>query len=305
MITRARGGHESGKRPPLLPWFAVAFFGFAVLTSLGAITPALQKFGSDLSTWCLVTAIGALGMKIQLRELTTVGIKPVLLMLGQTVFLAAWCWGCSGWAPDTNPCTSYEATEENPASPSTPPSSSFRACASTCLNTGRPCWRQSALCAHRAIAGAGQAQLRRARRSAGPCPARHRRPAHPRRPQRGRDDGGALGTVCSGAVRSRARCSPHRRTWRTRSRQAIRLRTRCASTAGCRFRAVPLAIPEPTRGQPKRPARAPSSARRRWRRTGAATSRISAGRPPQSGRGYGEWPQALELIDRLDRCSPA
>jgi hypothetical protein len=28
-------------------------------------------------------------MKIQLRELTTVGIKPVLLMLGQTVFLAA------------------------------------------------------------------------------------------------------------------------------------------------------------------------------------------------------------------------
>ena len=32
-------------------------------------------------------------MKIQLRELTTVGIKPVLLMLGQTVFLAAWVLG--------------------------------------------------------------------------------------------------------------------------------------------------------------------------------------------------------------------
>ena len=43
MITRARGGHESGKRPPLLPWFAVAFFGFAVLTSLGAITPAMRR----------------------------------------------------------------------------------------------------------------------------------------------------------------------------------------------------------------------------------------------------------------------
>jgi len=28
-------------------------------------------------------------MKIQLKELTTVGIKPVLLMLGETVFLAA------------------------------------------------------------------------------------------------------------------------------------------------------------------------------------------------------------------------
>ena len=93
MITRARGGHESGQRPPLLPWFAVAFFGCAVLTSLGAIPPALQKAGTDLSTWCLVTAIAALGMKIQLKELTTVGLKPVLLMLGQTVFLAAWVLG--------------------------------------------------------------------------------------------------------------------------------------------------------------------------------------------------------------------
>ncbi len=89
MITRAGGGHGSGKRPPLLPWFAVAFLGLAVLGSLGAITPPLQKFGSDLSTWCLVTAIAALGMKIQIKELTTVGIKPVLLMLGETVFLAA------------------------------------------------------------------------------------------------------------------------------------------------------------------------------------------------------------------------
>lgn len=89
MITRARGGHQSGERPPLLPWFAVAFLGLAVLGSLGAITPPLQAFGSSLSTWCLVTAIGALGMKIQLRELATVGIRPVLLMLGQTVFLAA------------------------------------------------------------------------------------------------------------------------------------------------------------------------------------------------------------------------
>lgn len=89
MITRARGGHESGERPPLLPWFVVAFLGFVLLGSFGAITPPLQKFGNELSTWCLVTAIGALGMKIQLRELTTVGIRPVLLMLGETVFLAA------------------------------------------------------------------------------------------------------------------------------------------------------------------------------------------------------------------------
>jgi uncharacterized integral membrane protein (TIGR00698 family) len=82
-------GHERGQRPPLLPGFAVAFLVLAVLGSVGVITPTLQKLGSSLSTWCLVTAIAALGMKIQLKELATVGIRPVLLMLGQTVFLAA------------------------------------------------------------------------------------------------------------------------------------------------------------------------------------------------------------------------
>ena len=89
LITRAQGGHESGKRPPLLPWFAVAFVIFAGITSTGLIPPAVQKAGSELSTWCLVTAISALGMKIQIKELTTVGIKPVLFMIGETVFLAA------------------------------------------------------------------------------------------------------------------------------------------------------------------------------------------------------------------------
>ena len=44
--------------------------------------------GNDASRWCLVAAIAGIGMKTQLRELATVGIKPVLLMIGETVFLA-------------------------------------------------------------------------------------------------------------------------------------------------------------------------------------------------------------------------
>jgi hypothetical protein len=42
-----------------------------------------------------VAAIAAIGMKTQLRDLATVGLKPVLLMLGETVFLACSCWRCS------------------------------------------------------------------------------------------------------------------------------------------------------------------------------------------------------------------
>jgi len=44
---------------------------------------------NELSRWCLVVSIAALGMKTQLKELASVGIKPILLMVGETVFLVA------------------------------------------------------------------------------------------------------------------------------------------------------------------------------------------------------------------------
>lgn len=89
MFTRARGNHDSGKRPPLLPWFAVGFVILAAINSTGWIGIQTQKLGNDLSQWCLVTAISAIGMKTQLKELASVGIKPIVLMVGETVFLAA------------------------------------------------------------------------------------------------------------------------------------------------------------------------------------------------------------------------
>lgn len=90
LITRARSEEQqSGSRPPLLPWFAVGFFVLAGLNSVQLIPDWLQSSGSELSRWCLLLAICALGMKTQLKELTTVGIKPVLLMIGETLFLAA------------------------------------------------------------------------------------------------------------------------------------------------------------------------------------------------------------------------
>jgi uncharacterized membrane protein YadS len=49
----------------------------------------VQQLGNDLSRWALVIAISALGMKTRLKELASVGIKPIALMVGETVFLAA------------------------------------------------------------------------------------------------------------------------------------------------------------------------------------------------------------------------
>lgn len=88
MCTRAAGKGAGGPRPPLLPWFAVAFALLVAVNSTGWIPKVLTDAGSDCSRWFLVAAIAGIGMKTQLRDLATVGLKPVLLMLGETVFLA-------------------------------------------------------------------------------------------------------------------------------------------------------------------------------------------------------------------------
>ncbi len=88
MVTRLRGAQDGGPRPPILPWFAVGFVLLAALNSTGWIPAAVQGGANELSRWCLVIAISALGMKTQLKELASVGIKPIVLMLGETLFLA-------------------------------------------------------------------------------------------------------------------------------------------------------------------------------------------------------------------------
>jgi len=80
---------ERGPRPPLLPWFAVAFALLVAVNSLQVLPAAVPALGSEASRWCLVAAIAGIGMKTQLKELATVGFKPVALMLGETAFLAA------------------------------------------------------------------------------------------------------------------------------------------------------------------------------------------------------------------------
>ncbi|WP_298926480.1 putative sulfate exporter family transporter [uncultured Ramlibacter sp.] len=88
VFTRQAGAAGGGERPPLLPWFAVAFALLVGVNSTGWLPVSLASTGTDVSRWCLVVAIAAIGMKTHLKELVTVGIKPVVLMVGETVFLA-------------------------------------------------------------------------------------------------------------------------------------------------------------------------------------------------------------------------
>ena len=97
LLSRRQAGEAQGSRPPLLPGFAVAFALLVALNSTGWLPDVVAKTGSDLSRWLLVASIAGIGMKTQLKELITVGFKPVALMIGETAFLAALTLAAMHW----------------------------------------------------------------------------------------------------------------------------------------------------------------------------------------------------------------
>jgi len=90
-------GSESAHAAPVLPWFAVAFAALVVVNSLGWIPAAAIESGSTLSRMCLVTAIAAIGMKTSLKSLVDMGLKPVMLMVLETLVLAGIVIGVLAW----------------------------------------------------------------------------------------------------------------------------------------------------------------------------------------------------------------
>ena len=87
MVLQSRGG-QAGRSPPVLPWFAVAFAILVVMGSAGWVPAVAIEAGGSASTWLLVMAMAAIGMKTSLQSLAKVGFKAVMLVVGETVFLA-------------------------------------------------------------------------------------------------------------------------------------------------------------------------------------------------------------------------
>lgn len=83
----ASQGEATGKKPPLVPGFLVAFVVMVIINSLGWIPDVVNTGLSSLSGWCLVAAISALGMKTSLKQLADVGWKPVILMAAETAVI--------------------------------------------------------------------------------------------------------------------------------------------------------------------------------------------------------------------------
>jgi uncharacterized integral membrane protein (TIGR00698 family) len=92
LIMHRRRSPESGNEP-LLPWFLVAFVALVIVNSLGWVPEQAHEMLAPVSSWCLLTAVAALGVKTSLKALADVGPAPISVMLIQTVFLAVFVMG--------------------------------------------------------------------------------------------------------------------------------------------------------------------------------------------------------------------
>ncbi|MGP6089307.1 YeiH family protein [Antarctobacter jejuensis] len=91
MITLWWRGSEAetdGKRPPIVPVFVLGFLALAAINSVGLIPEALAALLAKVSSWCLLAAIAAVGMKTDLRNVLQVGRGAIVLIVAETVFLA-------------------------------------------------------------------------------------------------------------------------------------------------------------------------------------------------------------------------
>lgn len=88
-----RSRAESPERRPLLPWFLIAFVILVLVNSMGWAPSAAKSVLTPVSSWCLLTAVAALGVKTSLKSLADVGPAPVGVMVLQTLLLAAFVIG--------------------------------------------------------------------------------------------------------------------------------------------------------------------------------------------------------------------
>lgn len=86
-----------GEVPPLIPGFLLGFAVLVALNSAGMIPDTVREGMADLSRWCLVTALAALGMRTSLKQLVVVGWRPVALMITETAVMAGAVLACLSW----------------------------------------------------------------------------------------------------------------------------------------------------------------------------------------------------------------
>lgn len=87
LIFSTRGEAKTGGLP--VPIFVIGFIVLVLVGSYGLIPESIAKPMLELSRWCLIAAISALGMKTSLKKLADVGGSAIAVLIALTVLLAA------------------------------------------------------------------------------------------------------------------------------------------------------------------------------------------------------------------------
>ena len=86
IFARQPGAAPQGKLP--IPFFVLGFAALVLIGSTNVIPQSVVALLLELSRWCLITAIAALGMKTSLRKLGEVGPAAIASLCGLTALLA-------------------------------------------------------------------------------------------------------------------------------------------------------------------------------------------------------------------------
>jgi uncharacterized integral membrane protein (TIGR00698 family) len=85
IMSRGSGGHTRAKVP--VPMFLLGFAALVAINSLGFLSKPVVDGASEISRWCLVVAIAALGMKTTFKALLAAGWRPVAVMVAETLWI--------------------------------------------------------------------------------------------------------------------------------------------------------------------------------------------------------------------------
>ena len=83
------GAAADREKAPAFPLFLIGFIVLFAVNSAGLIPGDVIQPVANLAPALLLVAIAALGIRTSMQEVMTIGLKPVLLIVGETLFIAA------------------------------------------------------------------------------------------------------------------------------------------------------------------------------------------------------------------------
>jgi uncharacterized integral membrane protein (TIGR00698 family) len=88
LVLRMNMDKASGAKAPGIPAFLIAFVVLMTINSLVDLPDVVTQSATDVSRFALVISIAAIGMKSNLGQLLEVGLKPILLLVLETLWIA-------------------------------------------------------------------------------------------------------------------------------------------------------------------------------------------------------------------------